>query len=297
MTLRQIPHYFLYGERSHQADAGFVHVERITERWSLHSGTVIDHHHPHLHQLSFWLYADGYYSCDGNSHKLEGATLVWMPPGVVHGFAVAPPSDCIVISLSDDFVGQCLRDMALPQIDRASRRPLVLPVEMALQDRLRQAFERVEEEYRYPTWAQYRMIEAQVRIILLDILRSHGSDQQAGGPLTPESALFQKFLSLLDEQFRHQRKVEVYTALLGTTPYLLNQATQVGAGMTASAMMTARIIQEARRLLQFTALNVAEVAWALGHTDPAHFGRLFRRETGFAPGQWRDAHCSHPQQG
>ena len=298
MAFGQIPHYFLYGEGSHQADAGFVHVERITDRWALHGGRVVEHQHPHLHQLSYWLDADGHYSCDGDSHILDGPTLVWIPSGVVHGFSVSSRSDCIVISLSDDFVGQCLREMALVQVDATLRRPLVLAVGPETREVLRNAFERVEQEYRRPSWAQIRAIEARVRIIFLDMLREHGGDQRATeDQAPPESALFQRFLALLEERFRHQRRVADYTALLGTTPYLLNQATWLGAGMKPSDMITARFIQEACRLLLFTALDVAEIAWVLGHADPAHFGRLFRREMGVAPGQWREARRMHAHGG
>lgn len=294
MSPIEIPRYFLYGKHSHQVDAGFAHAERITDRWSLHGGRVIEHHHPHLHQLSYWLQAKGQYAYDGDSHILDGPTLVWMPSGVVHGFSVCEQSDCIVISLSDDFVGQCLRGMALPEVDRVLRRPLVLPVALEMQDALRQSFERIEQEYRYPDWAQFHMIEAQIRIIFLDMLRGHDSDHRSASRSSPESALFQRFLALLDERFQRQRKVADYTDLLGTTPYLLNRATRQGAGMKASDMIAARVLQEARRLLQFTALDVAEVAWVLGYTDPAHFGRLFRREMGVAPGKWRDAQQSRP---
>lgn len=290
MSSGPIPHYFLYGEQSHQADAAFVHVERITDRWALHGGKVIEHQHPHLHQLSYWLDAGGHYSCDGDSHLLDGPTLTWMPSGVVHGFSVSSRSDSIVVSLSDDFVAQCLRGMTLPQVDGMLRRPLVLPVAPERRAMLLHTFERVEQEYHYPSWAQVRMIEAQVRIIFLDMVRGHGGDPRDAEGRTPsESVLFQHFLALLEERFRHQRRVADYVALLGTTPYLLNRATQQGAGMKASDMITARFIQEARRLLLFTALDVAEVAWVLGHADPAHFGRLFRREMGIAPGKWRDA--------
>ena len=128
MSRTAIPHYFLYGEESYQAGEGFAHAERISDRWALHGGRVIEHQHPHLHQLSYWLEAKGDYACDGNSQILDGPTVTWIPAGVVHGFSVSPGSDCVVISLSDDFVTQCMRGMALPQVDRMLRQPVVLPV-------------------------------------------------------------------------------------------------------------------------------------------------------------------------
>jgi AraC family transcriptional activator of pobA len=44
---------------------------------------------------------------------------------------------------------------------------------------------------------------------------------------------------------------------------------------------------EARRLLLYSNIAVAETAFALGFTDPAYFSRLFRAHTGVSPSSFR----------
>jgi AraC family transcriptional activator of pobA len=44
---------------------------------------------------------------------------------------------------------------------------------------------------------------------------------------------------------------------------------------------------EAKRLLIYTDLTSAEVAYSLGFEDPSYFVRFFRRETGAAPIRFR----------
>lgn len=46
-------------------------------------------------------------------------------------------------------------------------------------------------------------------------------------------------------------------------------------------------VRHAQRLLASRALSVAEVALECGYTQPAHFTKLFRRETGLPPSEWR----------
>jgi AraC family transcriptional activator of pobA len=75
---------------------------------------------------------------------------------------------------------------------------------------------------------------------------------------------------------------------LGTTPYLLNKAVRSATGVGPATLIRQLFVQKAKRLLLFTELKVAAVGFALGVDDPAHFVRLFRRETGVTPGMWRD---------
>lgn len=48
-------------------------------------------------------------------------------------------------------------------------------------------------------------------------------------------------------------------------------------------------MQHAQQLLSSSAMSVAEVALECGYAQPAHFAKLFRREVGLAPAQWRRA--------
>lgn len=294
MARGSIPFYFLYGEANRDVDPRFVHVERVADRGNFHGGTVAEHSHPHLHQLSFWLSATGAYSADGNRHSLNGPMLTWIPSGVVHGFAVSPDCDCIVVSMSDDFVETCLRGMDAPAITAILRRPLLVAPPAELLTRFREGFEHVEREYQFPSWAQVQAIEAQVRLLFIALARLVERD----APSEPaQSNLFPNFLAALDQHFREHRTVDAYADLLGTTPYLLNRATMTGAGMHASHVIRTRILQEAKRLLLYTVLDVGEVGFNLGFEDAAHFGRLFTAAVGTPPGRWRaqQRHTSQTQ--
>jgi AraC family transcriptional regulator len=46
-------------------------------------------------------------------------------------------------------------------------------------------------------------------------------------------------------------------------------------------------MHEARRLLRETNKSVLDVALDVGYTNPSHFAKIFRRETGLAPSDYR----------
>lgn len=281
------PFYFIYGEQTRDIDPRFVHVERVSDRNRFHEGHVRQHSHPHLHQLSFWLNANGSYAAEGGVHALNGHAITWMPAGVIHGFDVSKTTDSIVVSLSDDFVREYLGGIAADEVQALLRRPLVVPVPTDVAPRLHDAFVEIEREYAFPSWAQSHVIAALVRLAFITTARLAQSRESPPPRQASSGALFARFLALLDDHFREQRTVEAYAEMLGSTPYLLNRATHEGAGMRASHVIRARILQESKRLLLYTMLDVATVGFALGFEDAAHFGRMFRTATGTSPAQWR----------
>lgn len=71
------------------------------------------------------------------------------------------------------------------------------------------------------------------------------------------------------------------------TPGHLNRLCQAALGTSASRHIEALTMTEARRLLAFTRLTVAEVGYRLGFADPSYFSRRFRAETGESPSAYR----------
>jgi AraC-like DNA-binding protein len=49
-------------------------------------------------------------------------------------------------------------------------------------------------------------------------------------------------------------------------------------------------LKKARKLLSETDQTIAEIAWQCGFADPSYFTRLFRKEEGHTPTQWRESH-------
>lgn len=281
------PFYFIYGEPVRDVGPSFLHVERVGDRRDIHQGKVKDHSHPHLHQLSFWPRAEGRYQVEGAGHFLNGAALTWMPSGMVHGFEMTQASDSIVLSLSDDFVAECLGSLDVVQIRAILRQPLVFQLSDDLAARLEHIFLEIEREYQFPSWGQSVALNACIRLAVITLARIAEVQHTSSAGQAPQQQLFVRFLDLLEQHFREHRSVEQYCTMLGATPYLLNRACQTGSGMRASHVIRTRLLQEAKRHLLYTMRDIGEIGFDIGFTDAAHFGRMFKTVTGQTPAQWR----------
>jgi AraC family transcriptional regulator, transcriptional activator of pobA len=95
--------------------------------------------------------------------------------------------------------------------------------------------------------------------------------------------LFKKFKSLLDKYFADNKTTSFFAEQLHITAHHLNLITKEVTGKTASEVIKARCILEAKRLLTFTDKTVSEIAFELNYTDSSYFARTFKSETNLSP--------------
>ncbi len=285
-----IPAFSLFGQTDVRVEPRFCHVERIGDRWKLHSGHVVEHSHPHLHQLTYWVSGSGHYIADDAQSAISAGTFCWIPAGVVHGFRVAPGSNAIVLSMSDDFAREQLGLLEGTYGVGPLRESAILRLEAGEQAWIRTLFDRMEHEYGLARPAQLECIGALARLALAEIQRPElgsGGRGTGGNDGGADSSLLTRFMALVETRLGERPHVDTLASELGTTPYLLNRACRNGLGLRASDVVRRRHMQEAKRLLMFTALGVSEIGQLLGYEDPAHFARSFRSMTGQSPRSWR----------
>jgi AraC family transcriptional regulator len=76
-------------------------------------------------------------------------------------------------------------------------------------------------------------------------------------------------------------------AQAGVSKYHFERLFKSALGVSPSCYNINLRINLARRLLRETKKNVVEVALEVGYADPGHFAKLFRRETGLSPSDYR----------
>ncbi|MGA9650575.1 helix-turn-helix domain-containing protein [Pedobacter sp.] len=92
-----------------------------------------------------------------------------------------------------------------------------------------------------------------------------------------------RFLGLLAENFKKEKKVSYYADMLCVTPKHLSQVLKAVTSKTAGALIDEMVIKEARSLLATEELNISEVATKLYFSDSSFFGKYFKKHTGLSP--------------
>jgi AraC-like DNA-binding protein len=99
--------------------------------------------------------------------------------------------------------------------------------------------------------------------------------------------LAELFGTMMEARFRSGRGIADYAEELQVTPTHLSRICREAAGRPAHALLTERIMHEARRLLRDTDMPAREVAETLGFSSAAYFTRAFQQATGRTPSDFR----------
>ena len=92
---------------------------------------------------------------------------------------------------------------------------------------------------------------------------------------------------MIETHFLDHLGVADYADLLGISATHLSRVARRASGLPASRIIQERILHEARRNLIYTNMPAAQIAYALGFSDPAYFNRFFARSTGLPPAEFR----------
>jgi len=99
--------------------------------------------------------------------------------------------------------------------------------------------------------------------------------------------LYKEFKNLLDEHFHENRTTNFYASQLYITQHHLNIVSKAVTGRTASEIIKARSILEAKRLLTFTNKTITQIATVLSHFDSSYFAKIFKADTGMSPNDFK----------
>lgn len=96
------------------------------------------------------------------------------------------------------------------------------------------------------------------------------------------------FVKLVDEHYLSSHDVQFYADRLFITTNYLNRVTKEFLGSTAKVYILSKVIQEAKSLLKYSNLSVAQISNELKFEVTSYFVRLFRKYVGMTPKQFRD---------
>jgi AraC-like DNA-binding protein/ABC-type glycerol-3-phosphate transport system substrate-binding protein len=111
------------------------------------------------------------------------------------------------------------------------------------------------------------------------------------GALLPKpaySGLSARAVDLIERELHQSLTGEILAEKLGVSRPHLAATFRRHTGRTLHDYLTERRIARARELLHHSELNVGEIASRLGYKTIFHFSRVFKRETGVSPRQYRN---------
>ena len=275
---KHVPTYGLYGEASAQRPRFWMHSETIASRSRFHRWEIRKHRHADFFQILYIRGGLGEALLDDRRHALGPGMLVIVPQGCVHGFHFSKDMDGQVIT----FVAARLA--ALASFSQALADPRVVAIDTGSADGrlvgdVLARFGGAVARDGSPALAESLLTSA---LLLIGGLLATGVTAES-----PGNERIERLRRLVALHMREHRAVSFYASALGVSATHLNRLTVQATGRNMTGLLADALVDEARRLLVFSGLNIRDVAANLGFADPAYFSRFFATRAGMSPKAFR----------
>lgn len=287
MAAAEIPRFFLYGEAPRAVDGRFLHLEALDDRSRPSEWTICAHSHSDLHHLFLIREGSGAMTVEGRALGFRAPCLLVVPAGAVHGFAFEAESAGHVLTLADPVLDELTT--RAPELAAVFARAATLDASGVLPE-VEGRLAALARELSWAAPAHDAAVQAEVTALLVCALRlALAADAPDGFALGRGAELVARFRAAVSRSARTPLSLEAYSAELGVTPARLRAACRSVVGKSPLALVQERRMLEAKRLLAYTSLGVAAIAYTLGLEDAAYFSRAFARSEGRSPRAYRDS--------
>jgi AraC family transcriptional activator of pobA len=293
MSMTALPLFHLYGDPPDDSAFDFIHIETIRSRSSLHEWTIRAHRHRNLFQILLIEKGGGEMSFETAIMPFSAPAAILVPATTAHGFHFNPQvTDGWVVSFTED-VADALGDQsgeALARLKAVAADPLVPLKSAAEAKRLSALCADLDDEASLAREGFRLAMRGLLALIAIEVVRL-GVSRARSGAVTLQLAdpRIDHLRRLIDEHFRKERLISFYAEKLAMTADRLNDHVKRATGVTAGHLIRQRVLTEAKRQLVFTGQPIHEIAYDLAFSDPSHFTRFFRKQTGTTPQAFREA--------
>jgi AraC family transcriptional activator of pobA len=292
MAPAALPLFHLYGDPPDDQAFDFIHIETISSRSSVHDWTIRAHRHRNLFQILVIERGGGEMTFEAANIPFAAPCAILVPATIAHGFRFHPTvTDGWVTTFTED-VAEAMGDRraeALARLKALAADPVVVLSEAECRKLTKLAVDLHEEGFL--ARAGYRIaMRGLLALMAVEVARlAAGRAHSADVAIEPTGATVEALRQLVEEHFHKERQLAFYADKLAMTVDRLNDHVKRATGVTAGHLIRQRVLTEAKRQLVFTSQPIHEIAYDLAFSDPSHFARFFRKQTGTTPHEFRAA--------
>jgi AraC family transcriptional activator of pobA len=275
-----------FSEVRHEEPDDCLHYEPVAVRGSEMNWTIPAHRHESLYQFQLIEQGAVQGTVDGRAFEARAPVLLMLAPGSVHGFTYTRHAVGHQVTLPS----RTLRKL----LDGSSLAASALGASFVLgEPRAEDAaacaglFAQVAEEFRARQPGRVHALLALATLLAVQFVRLRDGQSAREQSAGARDALVRRYQALVEQHYGEHRPLVFYADLLAVTPDHLSRSCRNTMGQSAQQLLHERLLLEARRLLAYTEMPVAEVATQLGYADAAYFSKFFNRSLGHSPSAYR----------
>lgn len=278
----------LYGDTQSVVFPNFLHHELLETRSKIYDWEIKEHLHSELYQIFIIHEENGTLISGENELKIESPSIILIPANTVHGFVFQPDVMGEVITFSESFLENIFKNSPKILMETTQLKILNFGKENAIFKQIIQYKTQILNELIDENPEKRNVIQLLFQLLFIQIYRFSISEKQEIS-ISDNKMLnyFKAFQKSIKQTITETKSVESYAKELTITSVHLNRVCKAIVKKSALQIIHEYLIAEAKKYLLNTNYSISEVSYLLNFKDPAYFTRLFKKQTGVSPSEFK----------
>lgn len=242
----------------------------------------------------FVVCSDGLIEIDYNLYKLTlpSNSMFLYNPGTIVQINALKPSRLNIMVFTRDFIDELgIKLDNIPLQYNIIRERHIFPLSEGTCGELRSLMSMTGEFIGLSKSNPYQkeLVCAAFRTFIYRAMYELNSSYGASAAFLPaqENNHFDRFMRLLDENYKRQHSIRFYSDKLSLSPKYLSAIIKKVSGKLATEWIDEYVILEAKNLIKYSSMSIQEISYALNFPNQSFFGKYFKRHTGISPKAYR----------
>lgn len=286
--------YLQYDLPTDQAQTSFFDISDISAIQKMHPEALKEMHCHNFYSIFWFNSGEGTHIVDFDEYEIEQGTVFFLSPKPIHTYRNLSNVDGIAMCFPEDFLlkidkelqGRIKTKMFYPangfahcKISEAAKEKM-MPIVKLMQEASALQYEDKSLQASY--------FASLLSLLLIDMIRlGEWGDSSFSSVSSDSFQVYAKFVQMVEDNYIEHHAVKDYIEKLGVSQTTLNLYTQQYAKTTPLKIINNRIILEAKRLLCYSTTRTKQIAFYLGFKDDSYFVKLFKRNVGMSPVEFR----------
>ncbi len=278
----------LYGDNNYSQMLEFIHAEPLESRSKMYNWEIKEHLHTDLAQLFVIEEGDGILFSEKKETSISGPSVIFIPTNTQHGFMFQENVKGDVITFAEFFLENNFKQNQKIIFELNHLRCFNFEINDVLFEQIKIFKNMIVKELNEESTEKRSFINALFQPLFLALFRL-SQMQKKGKTETDNRTLkyFQVFQKSIKQGFSETKTITEYAKEIGITTMHLNRVCKSVLNKSPIQIIHEQLIVEAKKYLLNTSYSISEISYFLNFNDPAYFTRLFKKNVGVSPSDFR----------
>jgi AraC family transcriptional activator of pobA len=271
----------LYGELNASPTSDYIFSELISTRSQTFDWVIRPHIHTKLFQIFMVESGKVTFQDSFQEKNVESPCLIVIPPATLHGLRYSPEVKGRILTISVSiFQSSTLLSLTSPQlIEKFGDEYSFEEIQNLVKNIDKELFGDFQERQ-----LMMQTYITQLFVTIQRILQNSESNYEEKSPFLLHFKHFQKLIKTSESP----KTIPEFAQELNVSAVHLNRICQNVVGKSALQVIQEYLIEESKKYLEYTSHSVSEIAYLLKFEYPNYFAKLFKKQTGISPSEYRE---------